>query len=202
MNHRRYRLIFNKKRGQLMAVAESAASAGKTAGTTDGRSALPAALYASLRGVAFGVLLALGLAAVIPSAQAQVVAYKAAPASQQPTLLSAGNGVPLVNIQTPSAAGVSHNTYSQFDVSSQGVILNNARTNAATQLGGWVQGNPWLAKGTARVILNEVVSSNPSLLSGYLEVAGDKAQVIVANPAGITCSGCGFLNASRATLTT
>ncbi|HHQ41407.1 MAG TPA: hypothetical protein ENK20_03845, partial [Chromatiales bacterium] len=31
---------------------------------------------------------------------------------------------------------------------------------------------------------------------------GDRAQVVVANPAGITCDGCGFINASRATLTT
>lgn len=37
---------------------------------------------------------------------------------------------------------------------------------------------------------------------GVIEVAGKQAQVIVANPAGITCNGCGFINASRATLTT
>ncbi|MBK9445220.1 MAG: filamentous hemagglutinin N-terminal domain-containing protein [Betaproteobacteria bacterium] len=136
------------------------------------------------------------------TASAQVVAYKAAPASQRPTILSAGNGVPLVNIQTPSAAGVSRNTYEQFDVQTQGVILNNSRTNVATQLGGWVQGNPWLARGTARVILNEVISANPSQLLGYVEVAGSAAQVVIANPAGVTCNGCGFINASRATLTT
>ncbi len=105
--------------------------------------------------------------------------------------------MPLVNIQTPSAAGVSRNTYEQFDVQTQGVILNNSRTNVATQLGGWVQGNPWLARGTARVILNEVISANPSQLMGYVEVAGSSAQVVIANPAGVTCNGCGFINASR-----
>ena len=46
------------------------------------------------------------------------------------------------------------------------------------------------------------MSSTPSLLGGYIEVAGDRAQVVVANPAGVTCAGCGFLNAHRATLTT
>ncbi len=61
---------------------------------------------------------------------------------------------------------------------------------------------PWLAAGTARVILNEVNSSNPSQLQGYVEVAGDRAQVVIANPAGISCNGCGFINASRSTLTT
>ena len=158
---------------------------------------------ARLRPTAFAALLACGAQlALLPAAHAQVVAYKAAPASQRPTVLSAGNGVPLVNIQTPSAAGVSRNTYEQFDVETQGVILNNSRTNTATQLGGWVQGNPWLARGSARVILNEVISANPSQLLGYVEVAGSAAQVVIANPAGVTCNGCGFINASRATLTT
>lgn len=141
-------------------------------------------------------------AVLLSSAQAQVIADPGAPANQRPTVLSAPNGVPLVNIQTPSAAGVSRNTYSQFDVQQQGAILNNSRTNVQTQLGGWVQGNPWLATGSARVILNEVNSANPSLLRGYVEVAGQRAQVVIANPAGVTCDGCGFINANRATLTT
>ena len=148
MNRHLYRIVFNKKRGLLMAVAECATGDGKSAGTGERSSerASPAStLCATLRGVAFGLFLALGMAVLVPSAFAQIVAYKAAPASQRPTVLSAGNGVPLVNIQTPSAAGVSRNTYEQFDVASQGAILNNSRNNAQTQLGGWVQGNPWLA---------------------------------------------------------
>ncbi|MBU0751967.1 MAG: hemagglutinin repeat-containing protein [Gammaproteobacteria bacterium] len=144
------------------------------------------------------------LAAILAplAAHAQIVAAPTAPANQRPTVLNAANGVPQVDIQTPSAAGVSRNTYSQFDVQRPGAILNNSRTNVQTQLGGWVQGNPWLAAGSARVILNEVQSSNPSLLGGYVEVAGSRAQVVIANPAGISCDGCGFINASRATLTT
>ena len=135
-------------------------------------------------------------------AHAQIIADKNVPSAQQATILSAPNGVPLVNIQTPSTAGVSRNSYSQFDVQRQGVILNNSAANTQTQLGGWVQGNPWLAGGTARIILNEVNSSNPSLLFGYTEVAGSRAQVIIANPSGISCDGCGFINAYRGTLTT
>src|SRR5699024_7256976 len=77
-----------------------------------------------------------------------------------------------------------------------------ARTNTQTELGGWVQGNPWLAQGTARVILNEVNSNDPSQLRGYVEIAGDRAQLVIANPAGISCEGCGFINAARTTLTT
>jgi filamentous hemagglutinin family protein len=136
------------------------------------------------------------------AARADVVADANAPASQRPTILDAGNGVPVVNIRTPSAAGVSRNTYSEFNVDANGVILNNGRTDSSTQLGGWVQANPWLATGSARVILNEVNASDPSRLNGFVEVAGSRAQVVIANPAGISCEGCGFINASRATLST
>ncbi|MGL5632792.1 MAG: filamentous hemagglutinin N-terminal domain-containing protein, partial [Azovibrio sp.] len=133
---------------------------------------------------------------------AQVVADPRAPQNQQPQVGQAANGVPVVNIQTPSAAGVSRNTYQQFDVNRQGVILNNAQKNVATQTSGWVQGNPNLNKGSARIILNEVNSTAPSQLRGYMEVAGSKAQLVIANPSGITCDGCGFINTHRATLTT
>ncbi|RFA38785.1 hemagglutinin repeat-containing protein, partial [Alkalilimnicola ehrlichii] len=136
------------------------------------------------------------------TATAQITVDPKAPGNQQPTLLQTPNGLPLVNIQTPSAAGVSRNSYRQFDVQQQGAVLNNSRTSTQTQLGGWVQGNPWLSQGEARIILNEVNSSRPSHLSGYIEVAGQRAEVIIANPAGISVDGGGFINTSRATLTT
>ncbi|WP_243667225.1 filamentous hemagglutinin N-terminal domain-containing protein, partial [Pseudomonas brassicae] len=106
-----------------------------------------------------------------------------APAGQRPNVGTAANGTPQVNIRAPSAAGVSRNSYSQFDVDRRGVILNNAVKSSQTQLGGWVQGNGNLSKGSARVILNEVNSSNPSQLRGFVEVAGQRAQVVIANPA-------------------
>ncbi|MEY0536478.1 filamentous hemagglutinin N-terminal domain-containing protein, partial [Providencia rettgeri] len=99
-----------------------------------------------------------------------------------------------------NSSGVSHNKYQNFDVDNKGVILNNSAVNTQTQLGGLITGNPWLAKGEASVILNEINSSNPSQLNGFVEVAGKRADVIIANPAGITCSGCGFINANKTTL--
>ena len=185
MNKNLHRIVFNAARGIRMVVAETAKSATKAGGTA------PAVAATTLAAV---------LAA--PLALAQIVADPNAPGNQRPTVLTAPNGVPLVNIQTPSAAGVSRNTYQQFDVNQNGAILNNSRSNVQTQLGGWVQGNPWLAQGSARVILNEVNSANPSYLRGYTEVAGQRAEVIIANPAGIQINGAGFINASTVTLTT
>lgn len=145
---------------------------------------------------------AMGAWSVGAPAWSQIVADPNAPGRQRPTVLSAGNGVALVNIQTPSAAGVSRNSYRQFDVGAPGAILNNSRGEAQTQLGGWVGGNPWLATGGARIILNEVNSSDPSRLKGPIEVAGQRAEVVIANPSGIQVDGAAFLNASGVTLTT
>ncbi|MGL6045474.1 MAG: filamentous hemagglutinin N-terminal domain-containing protein, partial [Vogesella sp.] len=196
MNQHCYRLVFNRRRGMLMAVAETTPSQGQASASTQGRPARRAAF--SLR----HCTLALWAAFCLPLCHAQIVADKQAPGQQQATVLNAANGVPLVNIQSPSPAGVSRNTYSQFDVQQQGAILNNSRGHAQTQLGGWVQANPWLAAGAASVILNEVNSSQPSQLRGYIEVAGQRAEVIIANPAGLHLDGAGFINASKVTLTT
>ncbi|WP_434645277.1 hemagglutinin repeat-containing protein [Raoultella planticola] len=199
MNKNLYRIVFNKARGMLMVVADIARSgrAGAARSSMPGR--LPRQLHGKISAISFSLWLAMG---VIHPAQANIVADAGAPKNQQPTVMQSANGTPQVNIQTPSAAGVSRNTYSQFDVNQQGAILNNSHKNVQTQLGGMVAGNPWLAKGEAKVILNEVNSRDPSRLNGMIEVAGKKAQVVIANPSGITCNGCGFINANRATLTT
>jgi filamentous hemagglutinin len=116
---------------------------------------------------------------------------------------AAGNGVPIVNIATPNGAGLSHNKFTDFNVGSNGLILNNAtQKTQSTQLGGIIIGNPNLKGGAASKILNEVTSNNPAQLRGYTEVAGQSAHVIVAAPGGVTCSGCGFINTPRVTLTT
>jgi len=186
MNKHLHRIVFNAARGTRMVVQETARSTGKDSGATT-----PAVIAVAFAAALFA-----------PAGLAQIAGDRTAPGNQRPTVLSAPNGVPLVNIQTPSAAGVSRNVYRQFDVDSKGAILNNSRTSVQTQQGGWMQGNPWLANGPARIIVNEVNSANPSQLRGYVEVAGQRAEVIIANPAGIQVNGGGFINASRATLTT
>ncbi len=211
MNQQRYRLVFNRVRGCCMAVAEVAksvsaggASGERNAGVRARRQPLCAPLP-GLRQSLIGydrwawmlVLAALGMGA----AQAQIVADKRALGLLQPTVLSSASGVPIVNITTPNAGSISHNVYSQFDVGSVGAILNNARTMSTTQLAGWIAANPWLAQGSARLILNEIRSSQPSHLGGYLEVAGPKTDVIVANPSGLSINGSGFINAGNVTLT-
>lgn len=151
-----------------------------------------------LPGLVVGLLL---LPAV--GARAEVTADPNAAAASRPRVDAAPNGVPLVQITAPSGAGVSRNQYQTYSVDPQGVILNNSATLSQTQQAGWVQGNPNFSSGqSARVILNEVTSANPSLLRGYTEVAGNRADVVIANPNGITCNGCGFINTSRGVLTT
>ena len=114
------------------------------------------------------------------------------------------NGVPVVDINTANAAGLSHNKFTRYDVDTNGLVLNNGNTSQMarqSQLAGQVMANTNLSN-EARVILNEVVSANRSTLAGFTEVVGGKADVIVANPYGITCSGCGYINTDRVTMTT
>ncbi|WP_329742897.1 hemagglutinin repeat-containing protein [Dyella sp. A6] len=142
---------------------------------------------------------ALTLALGVPTVQAQTVTD----GGTHTSVIAAPNGVPVVNIAAPNGAGVSHNTYQQFNVGSNGLILNNSGTVSNTRLAGYIGGNLNLGNGqSASLILNEVTSTSPSQLNGAMEVAGHAAQVVVANPNGISCSGCGFINVPRGTLTT
>jgi filamentous hemagglutinin len=190
MNKRLFRIVFNAHRQLKMAIPE-VGSVASLAKAVDGASTV--VTLAAVTVTVFGSLSA---------AHAQIIANIQAPKTQQPTIFSAGNGTPVVNIQTPSAAGVSRNSFNQFDVQSKGVVLNNGQMDTQTKQAGWVQANPWLVTGTAKVILNEVSSNQPSHINGYIEVAGQRADVIVANPAGISVNGGGFINASKGILTT
>ncbi len=112
------------------------------------------------------------------------------------------SGATVVDIEAPNAAGVSHNLYREFNVGSNGLILNNSDSDINHATFGNIAKNNNLTNGGASVILNEVTSNKASSLNGFIEVAGLKADVVIANPNGITCSGCSFVNTNKAILTT
>ncbi|MFP1981636.1 hemagglutinin repeat-containing protein, partial [Lonsdalea quercina] len=199
MNKHCYRLIFSRTHGELRVVSELARSCSSEPGQTRGPGAVR--LWVTVRRAVWMLGLALFAS---PALAAGIVADSGAAAGQRPDVIATQNGLPQVNITAPNQAGISHNQYSQFDVDQKGAILNNSAAMTSTQMAGMIQGNPNLNAGSAsaKVILNEVNSSNPSQLRGYMEVAGGRAQVIVANPSGIVCDGCGTINAGRMTLTT
>ena len=114
----------------------------------------------------------------------------------------APNGVEIVDINAPNQSGVSHNQYDRFNVKEKGLIFNNSGEIINTTLAGYILGNPNIKANSASLILNEVIGTQPSYLNGYMEIAGNKAQLIIANPNGIIGNGFGFINTSRAVLTT
>lgn len=120
----------------------------------------------------------------------------------KPIIDHAANGVDLVQIAQVNSKGVSRNLYSDFNIKTGGLILNNATEYAKTELGGYIDRNMFLAGNGARIILNEVTSSKASTLNGYLEVAGHKASVVIANANGISVNGLGFINTDSVILST
>lgn len=116
-------------------------------------------------------------------------------------MTQAGNGVPMVIIAKPNEKGLSHNKFIDYNVDQQGLILNNSTEKfTQTLLSGTIIGNGYLQGQPAQLILNEVNGGQASQLKGYTEVAGHQAHVVVANPHGITCDGCGFINTPHVTL--
>ncbi|MEX3857196.1 hemagglutinin repeat-containing protein [Paraburkholderia sp. BR10923] len=199
MNNRCYRLVFSTLRGMLTAVAETAIGHGNSSRGETGLSvALQSVTLFAMRHAAFAVLVLCGLAPAL--SDAQIVPS----GTHAPGVVSTANGLPQVNINKPSGAGVSLNTYSQFDVQKNGAILNNSPVITGTQLAGQINGNPNFGPNdAAKIIVNQVNSNNPSLLRGYVEVAGQKAAaVVIANSSGLVVDGGGFINTSRGILTT
>ena len=161
-----------------------------------------------LRRAAMLVAALAGLA-LAPEVSAQgVKPSTTAPKANQPsagstTTSSTGKSVPSINIVAPNSKGVSHNIYNQFNVGPNGLILNNATQAGQSQIGGQLGANPNFTGGNyAHLILNEVTGGSASSLQGYIEIFGHSADFILANPAGVTCNGCGFINTPRVTLTT
>jgi filamentous hemagglutinin len=200
MNRNNYRLVFSRLRGMLVAVEETATAAGKEAGQTSGRSRKSRGVIFSSRATLFTLrkiaLAALALLGAQPSwSSAQIVPGGA----HAPSVVQTQNGLPQVNINRPSGAGVSMNTYGQFDVQQKGAILNNSPVIVQTQQAGMINGNPNFGPGqSARVIVNQVNSSAASQINGHLEVAGQRAEVVIANGSGISVNGGGFINTSHA----
>lgn len=148
----------------------------------------------------FAALLATNSAPWIPMALANPVVPDQGKLG--PKIEEARNGMTVVNINTPNDKGLSHNQYNAFNVDEKGLILNNANRPVNTELAGYIMGNPNLVGPTANTILNEVTGTGSTSMNGALEVAGDKAHVIIANPNGISVNNGTFINASSATLTT
>ncbi|MDR8026549.1 hemagglutinin repeat-containing protein [Burkholderia cenocepacia] len=194
MNKNTHRLVFSRLRGMVVAVSETATAEGKSA-TGEVRARRRSSTSGA--GVVMAGVAALGMLPTLSDAQIIPTPGTSTQVIQTP------NGLPQVNVAKPSGAGVSVNTYNQFDVQKAGAILNNSATMVQTQQAGWINGNPNYGAGqAARIIVNQVNSPNPSQIRGALEIAGARAELILANPSGIFVDGGTFLNTSRATLTT
>ncbi|NIF15766.1 hemagglutinin repeat-containing protein [Pantoea sp. Cy-639] len=138
------------------------------------------------------------LAASLPQALAGGLVV--APGPGGTAQLQTQGGVPIVNIVAPNGAGLSHNQFLDYNVERQGVVLNNALQAGNSQLAGQLAANPQFQGQAASVILNEVISRNPSAINGAQEIFGRAADYVLANPNGISVNGASFINAPNASL--
>ncbi|KAK53774.1 filamentous hemagglutinin N-terminal domain-containing protein, partial [Bordetella bronchiseptica] len=197
MNTNLYRLVFSHVRGMLVPVSEHCTVGNASCGRTRGQarsgaratslSVAPNALAWALMLACTGLPLVTHAQGLVPQGQTQV--------------LQGGNKVPVVNIADPNSGGVSHNKFQQFNVANPGVVFNNGLTDGVSRIGGALTKNPNLTR-QASAILAEVTGTSPSRLAGTLEVYGKGADLIIANPNGISVNGLSTLNASNLTLTT
>ena len=131
-----------------------------------------------------------------------IVADTSVTAGKRPIVDKTASGIDLIQITAADGNGVSRNYYTDFNINPDGLILNNATNHTDTHLGGYIAGNHLLGGVSANTILNEVTSSNISHLNGFLEVAGQRANVVIANANGIVANGFGYINAGQAELST
>jgi len=97
----------------------------------------------------------------------EILPNNSAPVSRRPQVI--GGAVPIVNIAAPNSAGMSHNEYEKFDIGAQGAVLNNSKTAVYSHLtNGAIALNPNLSSEEASLILNEIVSANPSKIEGLI----------------------------------
>jgi filamentous hemagglutinin len=150
---------------------------------------------------AWAVLFLFSIQTFLPArAFADTIATPDPAQGKAPVVGQAANGTIVVNIRTPNGRGLSHNQYKNLQIGQGGIIFNNSRNISNTQLAGYINGNQYLGAFGASRILNEVTGPLPTNINGYMEIAGQRADLIIANPNGIAGGNFGFINANRATL--
>ena len=126
------------------------------------------------------------------------------PASIGTKVTRTASGVDQIDIARPTGNGTSYNSLKELQVGERGLILNNNKNIVVqTEIAGLVVRNRNLDNGTeANLIITEITGKNRTGINGYVEVAGKRADIVIANRNGIHVNGGGFLNSDRVTLTT
>ena len=126
------------------------------------------------------------------------------PASIGTRATKTASGIDQLDIAAPNKNGTSYNSLKELQVSEQGLILNNNKDIVAnTKIAGYVARNRNLDNSiAANLIITEVTGKNRTNINGTVEVAGKKADLVMANRNGVYVNGGNFLNTDRVTLTT
>ncbi|MGB2553052.1 hemagglutinin repeat-containing protein [Campylobacter sp. MOP51] len=148
------------------------------------------------------VYIFVGISFVLSRSLGEIIADPNSNKANQPLILNSPNSTTIINIVTPNEKGISFNEYIKFNTTESGTVLNNLVNGANTLISGFVEANPFLNSGSASLIVNQINSNDPSLLGGNLEIAGKRADILIANPSGISINGLNIINVNSSTFTT
>ena len=106
----------------------------------------------------------------------------------------ANNKATIFDIANPNQSGLSYNRLTTFNVTANGAVVNNAIVTTKTGVAGDVTANQNLTMSAKTILADVSGGSGRSTLAGTLELTGPTAGLIIANPYGISCSSCSFVN--------
>ena len=209
MNKQCYRLVFNKVRAMLVAVAETVYCAGggelrnRVIHSDVFRSGeFPQrVVVSSAWSIRLAVRMLCMLSALTLSKQTLAAVIADSTAAQTPIVTTTAGGQSLINITAPNQQGLSDNRFTELNID-KGAFFNNSTVSYAKPGGGYVALNPQLGATPAKVILNQVIGAGPSSIRGALEVLGRKADLLIVNPNGVTLNGVNAINTDRLTIST
>ncbi|KTC48702.1 hypothetical protein AO269_00555 [Pseudomonas putida] len=111
--------------------------------------------------------LAIAAALLVPCSYAGADGLTAFDGAAAKPIIHSDRTVPVIDIVAPNQAGLSHNVYSEYNVGTEGVVLNNSVVAGHSELAGAMHANPQLGGTAASTILNEVVGHRFAHAAGW-----------------------------------
>ncbi|WGE89975.1 filamentous hemagglutinin N-terminal domain-containing protein [Actinobacillus arthritidis] len=107
----------------------------------------------------------------------------------------------VIDIAKPDSDGISDNRFEKLNIPNSAVFNNSLHKDKSTIVGE-LDKNRYFKEDATKAILNQVTGKDMSTIQGGLEVFGEKADLIIVNPNGVTLNGVKTFNSDRFVVST